>query len=48
MYGEPRQAPEPGARMAFVHDPEGNLIELIERGGRADEQPEPEPTDGGY
>jgi hypothetical protein len=32
--------------MAFVHDPEGNLIELIER-GRGDAQPEPEPTDGG-
>jgi catechol 2,3-dioxygenase-like lactoylglutathione lyase family enzyme len=40
---EPRQAPEPGARMAFVHDPEGNLIELIER----DVLPEPELTDGG-
>lgn len=26
---EPRQSPEPGRRMAFVHDPEGNLIELI-------------------
>jgi glyoxylase I family protein len=26
---EPRQAPEPGRRMAFVHDPDGNLIELI-------------------
>jgi lactoylglutathione lyase len=25
----PRQSPEPGRRMAFVHDPEGNLIELI-------------------
>lgn len=29
---EPRQSPEPGVRMAFVHDPEGNLIELIEKG----------------
>ncbi len=29
---EPRQSPEPGVRMAFVHDPEGNLIELIQRG----------------
>jgi lactoylglutathione lyase len=28
---EPRQSPEPGVRMAFVHDPEGNLIELLER-----------------
>jgi catechol 2,3-dioxygenase-like lactoylglutathione lyase family enzyme len=27
---DPRPAPEPGARMAFLHDPEGNLIELIE------------------
>jgi lactoylglutathione lyase len=26
---EPRRAPEPGRRMAFVHDPDGNLIELI-------------------
>jgi lactoylglutathione lyase len=28
---EPRPSPEPGVRMAFVHDPEGNLIELLER-----------------
>jgi catechol 2,3-dioxygenase-like lactoylglutathione lyase family enzyme len=28
---DPRQSPEPGVRMAFVHDPEGHLIELIER-----------------
>jgi lactoylglutathione lyase len=27
----PRAAPEPGVRMAFVADPEGNLIELIDR-----------------
>jgi lactoylglutathione lyase len=26
---EPRQSPEPGRRMAFVHDLDGNLIELI-------------------
>ena len=26
---DPRQSPEPGRRMAFVHDPEGNLVELI-------------------
>ncbi len=26
---EPRPSPEPGRRMAFVHDPDGNLIELI-------------------
>lgn len=27
----PGPAPEPGARMAFVADPEGNLIELLHR-----------------
>jgi catechol 2,3-dioxygenase-like lactoylglutathione lyase family enzyme len=27
-------APEPGVRMAFVADPEGNLIELLHRPGR--------------
>jgi catechol 2,3-dioxygenase-like lactoylglutathione lyase family enzyme len=27
----PSQSPEPGVRMAFVADPEGNLIELVER-----------------
>jgi glyoxylase I family protein len=26
---DPRQSPEPGRRMAFLHDPDGNLIELI-------------------
>jgi catechol 2,3-dioxygenase-like lactoylglutathione lyase family enzyme len=26
---DPRPSPEPGAAMAFVQDPEGNLIELI-------------------
>ena len=26
---KPRQSPEPGRRMAFIHDPDGNLIELI-------------------
>ncbi len=31
----PRDAPEPGVRMAFVADPEGNLIELIDRKGPA-------------
>jgi lactoylglutathione lyase len=30
---DPRPSPEPGVRMAFVHDPEGNLIELLERTG---------------
>jgi catechol 2,3-dioxygenase-like lactoylglutathione lyase family enzyme len=27
----PRPSPEPGVRFAFVADPEGNLIELVER-----------------
>jgi len=26
---DPRPSPEDGVRMAFVHDPEGNLVELI-------------------
>ncbi|MFD9283894.1 VOC family protein [Streptomyces mirabilis] len=30
----PRPAPRPGARMAFVADPYGNLIELIDRVSR--------------
>ena len=25
----PQRSPEPGRRMAFVHDPDGNLLELI-------------------
>jgi lactoylglutathione lyase len=25
----PRRSPEPGRAMAFVHDPDGNLLELI-------------------
>ena len=29
----PRPSPEPGVRMAFVADPEGNLVELLSRGG---------------
>jgi lactoylglutathione lyase len=28
----PRPSPEPGVRMAFVADPEGNLIEILSRG----------------
>jgi lactoylglutathione lyase len=28
----PRPSPEPGVRMAFVADPEGNLVELLCRG----------------
>jgi catechol 2,3-dioxygenase-like lactoylglutathione lyase family enzyme len=27
---DPRPAPEPGVRMAFVRDREGNLIELLQ------------------
>jgi catechol 2,3-dioxygenase-like lactoylglutathione lyase family enzyme len=27
----PRPSPEPGVRFAFLADPEGNLIELVER-----------------
>jgi len=27
----PRPSPEPGVRMAFVTDPEGNLVELLDR-----------------
>jgi glyoxylase I family protein len=27
----PRPSPEPGVRMAFVADPEGNLVELLQR-----------------
>jgi lactoylglutathione lyase len=29
----PGPSPEPGVRMAFVADPEGNLIELLHRAG---------------
>jgi glyoxylase I family protein len=29
----PRPSPEPGVRMAFVADPEGNLLELLDRRG---------------
>jgi lactoylglutathione lyase len=28
----PRPSPEPGVRMAYVADPEGNLVELLSRG----------------
>ena len=27
----PRPSPEPGVRFAFLADPEGNLVELVER-----------------
>jgi lactoylglutathione lyase len=30
----PRPSPEPGVRMAFVADPEGNLVELLDRENR--------------
>jgi hypothetical protein len=30
----PCPAPEPGVRMAFVADPEGNLVELLDRGSK--------------
>ena len=30
----PRPSPEPGVRMAFVADPEGNLVEILSRGAR--------------
>ena len=29
----PQPSPEPGVRMAFVADPEGNLVELLDRTG---------------
>jgi catechol 2,3-dioxygenase-like lactoylglutathione lyase family enzyme len=29
---EPSPSPEPGVRFAFLADPEGNLVELVERG----------------
>src|SRR3978361_754847 len=29
----PQESPEPGVRMSFVADPEGNLIELLDRAG---------------
>ncbi|HEX4443979.1 MAG TPA: VOC family protein [Galbitalea sp.] len=29
----PDESPEPGVRMSFVADPEGNLIELLDRSG---------------
>jgi catechol 2,3-dioxygenase-like lactoylglutathione lyase family enzyme len=28
---EPRPSPEPGVRFAFLADPEGNLVELVEK-----------------
>jgi lactoylglutathione lyase len=31
---DPRQSPEPGVRMSYVTDLEGNLVELVERNPR--------------
>jgi lactoylglutathione lyase len=31
---EPQPSPEPGVRMAWVTDPEGNLVELLDRSRR--------------
>ena len=33
---EPQPSPEAGVRMAFVADPEGNLVELLDRSGGAE------------
>jgi lactoylglutathione lyase len=35
----PRASPEPGVRMAFVADPEGNLVELLSRRPTAPVEP---------
>ena len=32
----PRPSPEPGVRMAYVADPEGNLVELLDRAAAID------------
>jgi len=31
---EPQPSPEQGVRMAYVADPEGNLVELLDRSGK--------------
>jgi lactoylglutathione lyase len=39
---DPRPSPEPGVRMAFIADPDGNLIELLQRdapGSTTDQPP---------
>jgi lactoylglutathione lyase len=33
---DPRPSPEPGVRMAFVADLDGNLVELVETGAVGD------------
>jgi lactoylglutathione lyase len=35
----PRPSPEPGVRFAFLADPEGNLVELVERASPRDGLP---------
>jgi catechol 2,3-dioxygenase-like lactoylglutathione lyase family enzyme len=35
----PRPSPEPGVRMAYVADPEGNLLELLDRTTSLEEAP---------
>jgi lactoylglutathione lyase len=40
----PQQSPEPGVRMSFVSDPEGNLIELLDRAGPVGTGARPEPA----
>jgi lactoylglutathione lyase len=39
----PCSSPEPGVRMAFVADPEGNLVELLHRSPRSLTRPSREP-----
>jgi hypothetical protein len=41
----PRPSPEPGVRMAYVADPEGNLLELLDRTAVAGSQPQPPPVE---
>jgi lactoylglutathione lyase len=41
----PRPSPEPGVRMAYVADPEGNLLELLDRTAVAASQPQPPPVE---
>jgi lactoylglutathione lyase len=41
----PRASPEAGVRMAFVADPEGNLIELIDRTAAAGRPPSERPAE---
>jgi lactoylglutathione lyase len=43
----PCSSPEPGVRMAFVADPEGNLVELLHRPLRSLTRPSREPMPAG-